>query len=275
MTRRPEPDNTTKLYSIAEQLKAIGKEGLQHYVNEYNKLQHEKLMELGSQLYNSLDAASTAGTGDLGKKAAAEVDFLNELSNITQDLKNVTDIGRRDYLNPYVERHYKTTLELCTELDSVLGIRPLVLATDFKDVNDFTTPLIGAEAAVFRDGKLLLIQRHDDGLWAVPGGANDVGNTLAETALQELEEETGLRGTVKKLLGIFDSRLWGSKLKKQTYHVIFEVDVKDGEPETTIEARDYGFFRKDELPPLSPGHDLRVPFLFDLLKDESRIPYYD
>ena len=101
-----------------------------------------------------------------------------------------------------------------------------------------------------------------------------MGNTLAETALKELEEETGLQGTVKRLLGIFDSRLWGSKLKNQIYHVIFEVTA-EGKPQKTIEALDYGFFGKDELPPLSPGHDLRVPFLFDLLQDERRIPYYD
>ena len=78
-----------------------------------------------------------------------------------------------------------------------------------------------------------------------------------------------------RLLGIFDSRLWGSKLKKQTYHVIFEVVSEEGEPEKTIEARDYGFFGKDDLPPLSPGHEARVPFLFELLQDETRIPYYD
>ena len=80
---------------------------------------------------------------------------------------------------------------------------------------------------------------------------------------------------MKRLLGIFDSRMWGSMLKKQTFHVIFEVNVEKGEPEKTIEARDYGFFGKDELPPLSPGHDNRVPFLFELIKDESRIPYFD
>ena len=231
-------------------------------------------MELGSRLYDSLDAASTAGPGGLRETADPEVDFLTELRSITQDLKSITENGRNNYLNPYVERHYKTTLELYTELDSIMEMSPLVLSPDFRNVSDFTTPLIGAEAAVFRNSKLLLIQRHDDGLWAVPGGGNDVGNTLAETALKELEEETGLQGTVKRLLGIFDSRLWGSKLKNQIYHVIFEVTA-EGKPQKTIEALDYGFFGKDELPPLSPGHDLRVPFLFDLLQDERRIPYYD
>ncbi|HEY93365.1 MAG TPA: NUDIX domain-containing protein [Dehalococcoidia bacterium] len=275
MPQKPEVTITAKLYSIAEQLIAVGREGLQYYVNEWNKLQHEKLVELGSKLYDILNSASTAGLGDLHKTDDPEVDFLKELRIISKDLENITDAGRNDYLNPYVERHYQTTLELYSEINSILENKPLILSTDFKDVSDFTTPLIGAEAAVFRNGRLLLVQRHDDRLWAVPGGANDVGSTLTETALRELEEETGLRGKVIRLLGIFDSRLWGSKLKKQIYHVIFEVESEEEEPEKTIEAHDYGFFGKDELPHLSPGHDLRVPFLFELLHDESRIPYYD
>jgi len=275
MTQLPEVAITAKLYSIAEQLKAIGNEGLQHYVNEWNKLQHEKLVDLGSRLYRTLDEISSPREDQSDEKVLSNSDFIGELSTIADELKTITRAGNNNYLNPYVERHYEETRRLCMELCSVLKIKPLYLSKGFKDRDDLTTPLIGAEAAVFKDGKLLLIQRSDDGLWAVPGGGNDVGNTLAETALKELEEETGLQGTVKRLLGIFDSRMWGSKLKKQTFHTIFEVVVEKGEPEKTIEARNCGFFGKDQLPPLSPGHDMRVPFLFGLIDDESRIPYYD
>ena len=275
MTQKPEVAITATLYSIAEQLKAIGNEGLQHYVNEWNKLQHETLVELGSRLYDILDTASITGSSDSGETVITSSDFSKKLSMIAKDLVSITETGRKNYINPYVERHYEATQRICTEIYGILEIEPLYLSSGFKGRSDATTPFIGAEAAVFKDDKLLLIQRHDDGLWAVPGGGNDVGNTLSETALRELEEETGLQGIVKRLLGIFDSRVWGSKLKKQTFHVIFEVNVEKGEPEKTIEANDYGFFGEDELPPLSPGHDNRVPFLFELMQDESRIPYYD
>ena len=46
------------------------------------------------------------------------------------------------------------------------------------------SPLIGAEAAVFRDNRLLLIKRHDNKLRAVPGGKVDVGETLKEAAIR-------------------------------------------------------------------------------------------
>lgn len=275
MTQQSEVDVTAKLYSIAEQLRAIGNEGLQHYVNDWNKVQHETLVELGSRLSDNLDEASITETGDSGERIITKSDFSKKLTTIANDLRKITETGSKHYLNPYVERHYKTTKSLYTEIYAILEIKPLYLATGFKGRSDLTSPIIGAEAAVFKDRKLLLIQRSDDGLWAVPGGGNDVGDTLVETAVKELEEETGLQGTVKRLLGIFDSRMWGSKLKKQTFHTIFEVNVEKGEPEKTIETNDYGYFGKNELPFLSPGHDTRVPFLFELIQDESKIPYFD
>jgi 8-oxo-dGTP pyrophosphatase MutT (NUDIX family) len=41
------------------------------------------------------------------------------------------------------------------------------------------------------DGKLLMIQRSDNGLWAVPGGAQDIGETTRQAAIREVYEETG------------------------------------------------------------------------------------
>ncbi len=56
-------------------------------------------------------------------------------------------------------------------------------------------PVLGASVAVFREGKVLLIQRArmpDLGSYSLPGGRIEVGETLREGALRELDEETGL-----------------------------------------------------------------------------------
>ncbi|MGH2457904.1 MAG: NUDIX domain-containing protein [Chloroflexota bacterium] len=112
--------------------------------------------------------------------------------------------------------------------------------------------------------KLLLIRRHDDGLWALPGGLVEVGETLAEAAERELWEEVGIVGRAIRLLGIFDSRRSGSRTKAQLYHAVFLVEAGDDEPATSSEARDVGFFAADVLPPLSPGHHRRVPQVFGM-----------
>jgi 8-oxo-dGTP pyrophosphatase MutT (NUDIX family) len=136
-------------------------------------------------------------------------------------------------------------------------------------------PAASGEAAVFHDGKLLLVRRTDDGLWALPGGITDPGETLAETARRELWEEAGIDGDVTGLLGVFDSRLWRSAKRIHFYHAVFLVEAADPQPRPSPEVSAAAYFGEAELPPLSPGHHLRAPFVFRQLRGEAPIPYFD
>lgn len=136
-------------------------------------------------------------------------------------------------------------------------------------------PLASGEAVVIRDGKLLLVRRTDDGLWALPGGITDPGETLAQSARRELLEEAGLIGRVTRLLGVFDSRLWHSAKKIHFYHAVFLIETDDPEPRPSPEVSAAAYFGEDELPPLSPGHHLRAPFVFQQLRGDAPIPYFD
>src|SRR5690349_9417590 len=83
------------------------------------------------------------------------------------------------------------------------------------------SPAIGTDAAVFNpNGEILLIQRKDNGRWAMPGGVVEIGQSLAEAALRELWEEAGLRGRVIRLLGMFDGRIWRSQSKLHLVHPV-------------------------------------------------------
>jgi 8-oxo-dGTP diphosphatase len=69
------------------------------------------------------------------------------------------------------------------------------------------TPLLTVDCVVFdRVGRLLLIQRANPpfrGRFALPGGFVDVGETVEEAALRELEEETGIAGRIIRLIGVY------------------------------------------------------------------------
>ncbi len=203
-------------------------------------------------------------------------DVYGKLYLVADKLRAIANYGLMHQKNEYDRERLYGVLSASAEMISILDDRSQDdVVAEYKDDMNHVSPLIGAEAAVFKDDCLLLIKRHDNEQWAVPGGKVDVGESLKEAAIRELKEETGLIGKADRLLGIFDSLLWGSKDKVHLYHVVFEASTEDGSPAITKEAIDWKFFRSDELPELSPGHDKRVPFLFRLRRGEIETPFLD
>jgi 8-oxo-dGTP pyrophosphatase MutT (NUDIX family) len=203
-------------------------------------------------------------------------DTYGKLYLIADELRAITNYGLMHQRNEYDRERLYEVLSASARMISILENRsPDDVISEYNNNMNRISPLVGTEAAVFKDSRLLLIKRHDNKLWAVPGGKTDVGETLKESAIRELKEETGLTGKVTRLLGIFDSRIWKSKDKLHLYHVIFEVSTENESLKITKEALDWRFFGLDELPGLSPGHDTRVPFLFKLYRGDIDTPFLD
>ena len=64
-------------------------------------------------------------------------------------------------------------------------------------------PSLGASAVVIDSRKVLLIQRKDLGVWSLPGGLVDPEETVAEAAVREVAEATGLTTELTRLVGVF------------------------------------------------------------------------
>jgi ADP-ribose pyrophosphatase len=66
-------------------------------------------------------------------------------------------------------------------------------------------PIASVAACVFKDGRILLIQRGtppSKGKWSVPGGAIELGESLQQTAKRELDEECGVEIDVGELFDV-------------------------------------------------------------------------
>ena len=203
--------------------------------------------------------------------------FQDEMYMIADELRSIADWGAHYAENDYDRARYARALSLSARMVAAVEGRPEdeVMAEYEKGPSRYT-PFAAAEAAVFRGERILLIKREDNGLWAMPGGVTEVGETWAQSAERELSEETGMTGTATRLLGVFDSRLWGSRIKYHVYTSVWLTEVGDDQtPIAGPETTDVGFFAEYDLPDLSPGHVGRVPLVFKLARGDLKVPYFD
>ncbi len=113
----------------------------------------------------------------------------------------------------------------------------------------YVTPKVAIGAVVGDDeGRLLLIQRADSGIWLYPTGWADIGYSPAEVAVKEVQEETGIHCEVVRPIGIFDGlRLGFSRIP--LYTIVFHCRATGGELQHhPQECLDVGWFTEDDLP---------------------------
>lgn len=118
--------------------------------------------------------------------------------------------------------------------------------------------IITAARAVIRDqeGRILFIRRRDNGLWAMPAGGQELGESILDCLKREVNEETGLEVISATPMVIYSQvpivTAYGDPY--QLFLVQFLVNEWSGELVTeTDETVDARFFSLDELPEEMPG----------------------
>jgi 8-oxo-dGTP pyrophosphatase MutT (NUDIX family) len=142
------------------------------------------------------------------------------------------------------------------------------------------TPLVSGDAAIIDgSGRILLIQRSDNKLWAMPGGFLEVGESPSIGVLREVLEETGIVCKALSLIGVFDSLYTGSSFPLQLFQLVFLcepiTDVDIATPSHEQETLDIRWFSEESLPSnIDPGHVSRIPEAFRVWHGDNR-PYFD
>ena len=118
---------------------------------------------------------------------------------------------------------------------------------------------LGCSAAIFDDShqRVLLIRRTDNGLWAVPGGYMEPGESMTEACAREVLEETGLCVKVKRLISVYtdphtlvvypDGNCW------QLVVLHFEAKLAGGSLRPSEESSELRYFSQAEMTDLQMG----------------------
>jgi 8-oxo-dGTP diphosphatase len=116
-------------------------------------------------------------------------------------------------------------------------------------------PQVAVGAIVIRDNGVLLVKRSlppGKGLWAIPGGRVELGETLQEAAEREVREETGVTVQAVNPVYTFDliERDDAGRIRFHYVIVDFIADYVTGEPNHGDDAGEARWVTREEL------HDL-------------------
>ena len=111
-------------------------------------------------------------------------------------------------------------------------------------------------------GEILLIRRSDNGNWALPGGAVELGESLPDAAVRETFEETGVRVELTGIVGTFtDPRhvmLYNSNGEaRQEFSIVVMARPVGGEPAASDESSDARWVTPSDLAGLVMDRSMR------------------
>jgi ADP-ribose pyrophosphatase YjhB (NUDIX family) len=196
-------------------------------------------------------------------------------------LRDLSAMGLRFSKNIYDTANYRKVQDIAMAMLALATGEPLEQMEPLRGpIFSRPTPVTTGDAAVIDDaGRILLIRRPDNGLWAMPGGALEVGEMPAEGVVREALEETGVACRAVALVGVFDSRYCGTPTRHHLYQFVFlcrpsehQGEMVPSHPDEVLEVR---WFPEDALPgDMDPGHASRIPQAFRVWHGETR-PFFD
>ena len=112
-------------------------------------------------------------------------------------------------------------------------------------------------------GRVLMIERTDNGNWAVPGGAIDLGESLPDAAIRETVEETGITCELTGILGTYTDpkhvMLYTSDGEvRQEFSIVLTARPISGEPTPSDESREVRWVPRDKLAGLQMDRSMRL-----------------
>jgi ADP-ribose pyrophosphatase YjhB (NUDIX family) len=174
---------------------------------------------------------------------------------IGREMRAIAQIGLTFSRDPYDRQRFERIRELSAAVIAQGSGTPHdVLIEHFRLDAGYATPKVDVRAAVFSEGRVLLVREISDRAWTLPGGWADVNSTAAENVAREVREESGFEARPIKLAAVYDYRTSNRRHHLDSiYKMFFICELTGGSARPSIETSEVAFFPRDALPPLSIG----------------------
>lgn len=179
----------------------------------------------------------------------------------------------------YDKERYEALRLIAAEMVSERTDVPIAKIQDlFCNEEGYQTPKVDTRAAIFKDGKILLVHENN-GTWSLPGGWCDVDQSVASNVTKEAKEETGFEVSAERLIAVQDWRR--HNVCNYAYGVvkIFVLcRMVSGAFEENIETTEIRYFGREELPSqLAVEKTTReqIEMCFDAYHDENWKTQFD
>lgn len=139
--------------------------------------------------------------------------------------------------------------------------------------------VVPSVTAVVRDeqGSILLIHKTDNDLWALPGGGHDVGESITQTVVREVVEETGISVAVEDIVGLYTDPQhvmeYDDGEVRQQFSICFHARPIGGSLRTSSESKEVRWISPSDLDKLEihPSMRLRITHGLDATRDAPYI----
>jgi ADP-ribose pyrophosphatase YjhB (NUDIX family) len=125
-------------------------------------------------------------------------------------------------------------------------------------------------------GAILLIRRTDNGNWALPGGGIDLGESVAQAAVRETFEESGIECVITGIAGIYsDPRhvivYTSNGEARQEFSIVLTARLLGGQPTPSSESSEVRWVPESELPGYTMDRSMRIRINDFLAHNESPV----
>ena len=168
------------------------------------------------------------------------------------ELQSLAQAGLTYCKDPFDRERYERIREITAEMLSDKTDVPVEKVKElFCNETGYQTPKIDTRAAIFRDGKILLV-RENNGKWSLPGGWCDVNVSVGENAVKEVSEEAGLDVTADRIIAVLDRAKHNLPVYPYGVCKIFvRCSVIGGSFKENTETTGFDWFDEENLPELA------------------------